>query len=86
VWNNLQIRDWPWENDDRRLADVMSSYWVNFAKRGNPNGARLPSWPACKSGGAGDAMELGEEIWARGERHRDRYEFFDAYYRRAGSQ
>jgi para-nitrobenzyl esterase len=86
VWNNLKIRDWPWENDDRRLGDVMSSYWVNFAKSGNPNGAGLPSWPAYKSGGGGELMELGKEIGARGERHRDRYEFFDAYYRRAASQ
>jgi hypothetical protein len=22
----------------------MSSYWVNFAKTGNPNGAGLPDW------------------------------------------
>jgi len=24
----------------------MSSYWVNFAKNGDPNGAELPPWPA----------------------------------------
>jgi para-nitrobenzyl esterase len=24
----------------------MSSYWVNFAKTGNPNGAGLVNWPA----------------------------------------
>jgi para-nitrobenzyl esterase len=24
----------------------MSSYWVNFAKSGNPNGLGLPTWPA----------------------------------------
>ena len=28
------------------LADRMSSYWVNFAKTGNPNGAGLPEWQA----------------------------------------
>jgi hypothetical protein len=26
------MSDWPWESDDRRLADAMSSYWTNFAK------------------------------------------------------
>jgi len=27
---------------DRRLAEEMSSYWVNFAKSGNPNSPNLP--------------------------------------------
>ena len=29
---------------DRRLADAMSSYWVNFVATGNPNGKGLPTW------------------------------------------
>jgi para-nitrobenzyl esterase len=23
----------------------MSTYWTNFAKRGNPNGPGVPTWP-----------------------------------------
>ena len=30
---------------DIQLADLMESYWTNFAKTGNPNSAGLPDWP-----------------------------------------
>jgi para-nitrobenzyl esterase len=43
AFNNVGAR--PWASDaDRRLADQMSSYWVNFATTGDPNGKGLPAW------------------------------------------
>ncbi len=30
---------------DFALSDTVSTYWTNFAKRGDPNGAGVPEWP-----------------------------------------
>jgi para-nitrobenzyl esterase len=30
---------------DAQVSDAMQQYWTNFAKRGDPNGERLPAWP-----------------------------------------
>ncbi|OJJ43504.1 hypothetical protein ASPZODRAFT_102847 [Penicilliopsis zonata CBS 506.65] len=51
VLNNLYDTDLPWEAIDYVIADKMNSYWVNFAKTGNPNGLDangdpLVEWPA----------------------------------------
>jgi para-nitrobenzyl esterase len=31
---------------DERAASVMADYWTTFAKGGDPNGERRPTWPA----------------------------------------
>lgn len=48
VFNTLNAR---WGNpgeatpEEKELANVMNTYWANFAKTGNPNGKDLPNWP-----------------------------------------
>lgn len=44
IFQTLKSTERPWENVDQELSDVMSSYWVNFVKTGNPNGKKLPFW------------------------------------------
>jgi len=36
--------------DDLAVSHMAQSYWVNFAKHGDPNGAGLPSWPRHVAG------------------------------------
>ena len=49
-----------WRDVDRRLADAMSTYWINFAATGDPNGSGLARWPAYN--GQDGVMLLGESI------------------------
>jgi para-nitrobenzyl esterase len=37
---------------ERALAERVSSYWVNFARTGDPNGKGLPHWPAFSDASA----------------------------------
>jgi para-nitrobenzyl esterase len=33
-------------SEDLALSNLIRSYWINFARTGNPNGPGLPQWPA----------------------------------------
>jgi len=50
VFDNLGARGFgptppPPTTEDKEVARTMNTYWVNFAKTGNPNGENLPNWP-----------------------------------------
>ena len=55
AYDNLKFLNRPLEPADFELAKLMSSYWVNFAKTGDPNGKGLPVWPAFNKD-KGEAM------------------------------
>ena len=69
----------PWTEEDFKVSDVMSSYWANFAKNGNPNGEGLPEWPTYDSKNGYQSMHLiGKSSHAAADGSRARYEFLDA--------
>ncbi|MFZ2338100.1 MAG: carboxylesterase family protein [Bacteroidales bacterium] len=46
VFDNLRVPEGGIVNpEDKEVARIMNSYWVNFAKTGNPNGDDFPKWP-----------------------------------------
>ncbi len=60
AFDNLETRERVYEDVDHELADTISSYWVNFAKTGDPNGDGLPKWSPYTAE-TECYMELGDE-------------------------
>ncbi|MGA2593286.1 MAG: carboxylesterase family protein [Bryobacteraceae bacterium] len=77
VFETLASKHLPWRREDKALSDLISSYWTNFAKSGDPNGAGLPPWPAYTREGSYPVMHLDVKSHAAPDEHRARYEFLD---------
>jgi para-nitrobenzyl esterase len=78
VFGNLRGNR-PWEDADRKLSETMSSYWVNFAATGDPNGKGLPKWPVYNAP-ADPGMEFGDAVSAKNGINKTALDFFDRFY------
>src|SRR6185312_15369869 len=88
VFGNLGIGGRAQPTDaDRALSDQMQTYWVNFAKTGDPNGGGLPQWPAFTPDKP-SAMRFGVDPGPAQVANLDRLKVLDSYYdwRRDGSK
>jgi para-nitrobenzyl esterase len=79
VFDHLAQSPWNWTAADRKLAEEMSSYWVNFATSGNPNGQGLPPWPAFTNT-EGKVQYLVDPITVGGVANIKGLTVFDAVY------
>jgi para-nitrobenzyl esterase len=78
VFGVLASKDLPWRPEDFKLSEMMSTYWSNFAKTGDPNGPGLPKWPVYNAADGHQVMHLRATPAAEADAHRGRYEFLDA--------
>jgi para-nitrobenzyl esterase len=79
VFDHLDQEAWAWTPADRRLADAMAGYWVNFAKRGDPNGPGRPAWPRFDAND-GQVLRLNDPIVAAPPPELATLKVFDSVY------
>jgi para-nitrobenzyl esterase len=79
VFDHLSQESWQWSAADRRIAQELSSYWINFARTGDPNGTHLPAWPAF-TGTQGKALHIGDPTTAGTVANIETLRVFDAVY------
>ncbi len=64
------------------MAEIVASYWVNFAKLGDPNGPGLPPWPRYERED-GRVFELAPEIGVRTPQRAAQLRYLDECYKTA---
>ncbi len=78
VFRVLSSKNLTWRPEDEQVSELMSSYWTNFAKTGDPNGPGLPPWPVYNGSTGYQVMHLGgTNPGAIPDKHRDRCEFLE---------
>lgn len=79
MFDHLNQTPWRWTAADRKVAEEISGYWVNFAKTGDPNGQALPLWPAFSSRD-GKVLYLGDPVSVGGVADINSLKVFDGVY------
>ena len=75
VFNTIARIDRPWEPVDKTVAESVSSYWANFARKGDPNGPGLPRW-AAYGANTHMTMQLGPRTGAMPVADAEKLQFF----------
>jgi len=65
--------------NDKTVENSVSSYWVNFAKSGDPNGSGMASWPAF-AGANPQVMNLDVSSKSIPVPNLDKLQVLDGYY------
>jgi para-nitrobenzyl esterase len=79
VFKNLNPSSPNTTKSDLEVSELMATYWTNFAKAGNPNGAGVPEWPAFTNENP-QAMYLGLKNAAGPVVDENSLKVMDAYF------
>jgi len=75
------VHDYAWTVDDHKVSETMQEYFANFIKTGDPNGEKLPQWPAAKPNDpAPGVMDLNVQSQTEKAPNDGRYIFLDQEY------
>jgi para-nitrobenzyl esterase len=80
VFQVLSARNLPWRPDDQKVSETMGTYWTNFAKTGDPNGAGVPHWPVYTAKDDYQVLHLNADPHAAPDAHRARYLLLDSIH------
>lgn len=81
VFNTLDKSDRGWTVEDRKIAQTMGSYWINFMTTGDPNGKGLARWPEFREKEL-NTMELGDKFQVRSLPGEEKIDLFSRYLAR----
>ena len=74
LWSNARV----YTDEDRKLSEIMQSYWINFAKTGDPNGEGLPYWaPVTKENK--QLIEFNTDVKMIDDPYTEIYKILDKY-------
>ena len=71
------VKDYAWTADDYKVSETMMNYFANFIIKGNPNGDKLPEWPAAQPNDATPPVMILDTESKAVEYNDDRYLFLD---------
>jgi para-nitrobenzyl esterase len=78
VFRNLVRENAGYQPADNALADMMSSYWVNFATTGDPNVKGLPVWTSYDRNSE-PYMDFGDPVKVRNHFLKEQLDFLEKF-------
>ena len=79
VFGNTGLVGLDWTDWDHELARVITRYWTNFARTGDPNGEGLPAWPRYERA-TDRSIEFGAEVRVVEEVRKAKLDLFDRIF------